>query len=470
MEVRLENILTVDIKGNQSHDELSTYIQAKQEAALIRHLACTIQVRNEELGHQHPLFSFIQNTPTLEDVDFYSMNGNASIDAFLDAIIQNHSIHSIRLHEIDCSAYAIQKLLERKMKWEVSDCRFLGHPYTLNESTSNIEELDIQSNDLSVMDFMARIRSWPFLRQLSIDFELNLHLLEHIIPAAPILQELTMNNFDFHDPDELLSCATIVFNAPSPDLKWHLDDCNFHPKTMAVLETIVKSENAKLMRFQFTLLNKSNNDIYQVLRTIMSESSCVGNLDISDEHGDRMLEILPLLRQEQPSYYPCTSIHLTIHTDCLQRYRDIINSIQHWSLRVKKLFLRFAFHGYFGRPGRPFLRTELIQAVRKNLHLQLVELNVEAVLYHDDENTKNADEQCHASLERYCERNRKLQMLDKPETIPLEVWPYVYHLVSRGGADMLYCQLHNSGNTQKNTLVLHFYAFIHRKNTCAPPP
>jgi len=88
--------------------------------------------------------------------------------------------------------------------------------------------------------------------------------------------------------------------------------------------------------------------------------------------------------------------------------------------------------------------TELIQVVQNNLQLQLVELDVKDVKYYNDENTKNADEQCHTWLEQYCELNQKLHMLDKPETILLEVWPYVFHLASRGGADMLYWQLHQN--------------------------
>jgi len=337
MEVRSENILIVDINGDQSHDELLIYIQASQAAAPIRKLCCSTSARAAQFSIQHPLFSFIQNTPTLEIVEFSSYVENASIGAILDAVHQNHSIHTIRLCEIDCSAYAIQKLMERKMKWKVQDCRFIGQPSTLNESTSYVEELSIESNDPSVMDFMAGFRSWPFLRHLSIDFELNLHLLQRIIRAAPILQKLTMCNLYFRDPDELQLCATIAFNAPSPDLKWHLNDCDFHPNTMAVLENIVQSENAKLMRIQFTLSNFFNNAIYEVLQIFMSESLRVGNLDIIDD-GDRMLEILPLLRQEQPfptAYYPCTSIHLTIHTKSLERYCDIVESIQHWEPRVK---------------------------------------------------------------------------------------------------------------------------------------
>jgi len=273
---------------------------------------------------------------------------------------------------------------------------------------------------------------------LYIGFELNLQperLFKHIIPAAPILQELTLHTCFFRDPDMLQSCATLVFNSPSPDLKWHLNNCRFYPNTIAVLEEIVKSEKAKSMWIEVSCWY----DQYKMLQTIMSESSCVGKLDIIDKNGDYMLKILPLLRQEQPfptACYPCTSIRLTIDKDSLEQYPDIIDSIQHWTPRVKKLFLQFA-----RRSGRPLLHTELIQAVRNNMHLQSVEFDVKNVKDEDDENTKKADEECCAWLERYCERNRKLQMLDKAETIPLEVWPYVYHLASRGGADMLYRQL-----------------------------
>jgi len=210
---------------------------------------------------------------------------------------------------------------------------------------------------------------------------------------------------------------------------------------MLFKENIVKSEKAKLMRIKLTLQQFLNETAhYQMLRTILSESLHVGNSDISDEYGD-MLDILPFLWQEQPfpsTYYPCTSIHLTIHMFLLERYHDIIESIQHCTPHMKKLFLTFALYGY---SSHPFFCTELIQVVRKNLHLQLVELDFKDVKDDDDENTENADEQCRAWLERYCEQNQQLHMLDKPETIPLEVWLYVYHLASRGGANMLYRQL-----------------------------
>jgi len=116
------------------------------------------------------------------------------------------------------------QLMERRMKWKVHSCHFIGHPSTLNESTSYVEELFIQYNDRSVMDFMASVRSWPFLRQLYIGSPLDLnveHLFKPIIPAAPIMQELTVHDHYFQDPDMLQSCATLVFNSPSRDLKWH---------------------------------------------------------------------------------------------------------------------------------------------------------------------------------------------------------------------------------------------------------
>jgi len=86
------------------------------------------------------------------------------------------------------------------------------------------------------------------------------------------------------------------------------------------------------------------------------------------------------------------------------------------------------------------------------MHLQLVELDFGNVKYYDDKNTKNADEECLGWLERYCERNRKLHAaLDEADSIPLNIWPYVYHLASRGGADMLYRHLRDSaGYTLSN--------------------
>jgi len=458
MIVPSENTLLVRIDGNQSHEELLKYIQEKQEEAPIRRLHCSFYVRDEEFDHQHPLFSFIRSTPTLEHVEFgRGGSRRASIDAFLDAVCQNHSIHTVALFQIDFSAYAIQKLMERKIKWTLQRCRFMEHPSSRNESTScNIEELVIHDNDPSVMEFIARIPSWPSLRQLSISIPLDLQVvpfIEHFIPAAPILQELTLHCINFEDPDMLQSCATIVFNA---DLKWHLDHCDFHQNTMAVLGNLVKSEKAKLMRIKL----HGSRFKYELLRTITSASSCVGNVDISVHRGATMLDVLPLL-QEQPvpgATYPCTLIHLTIDKDSLERHREFIESIQHWTPCVKKLFLNFACYNSSSRPFFPFLRTELIQAVRNNLHLRQVELDVRNAKPDDGEEdiAKNVLEQCRAWLERYCERNRKLQAaLVEADSMPQNVWPYVFHSATRGGADMLY--RHLSENVGYTLSHWHYY-------------
>jgi len=388
MAVPSENtLLWVEINGNQSHDELVRYIQAKQkEDAPIRQLFCRIHVREEEFGIiQDALLSLIESTSTLEEVNFSSRGSeNVSVDAFLDAVSQNHSIHTVELFEIDCSADAIQKLMERKINWSLCSCRFIGHPSSCNKSTfCNVEELSIQDNDPSVTEFMAGIPSWPLLRQLSIDGIMGIpldlqfvHLLAHIIRGAPILQELALHFIHFEDPDVLQSFSTLVFNAPSPDLKWHLYDCRFHPNMMAILENTVKSEKAKSMWIKLNLSNESwSRCNYQVLRTIMSESSCVGKLDLNDQNGDTFLEILPLL-QEQPfpsTYYLCTSIHPTIRTEFLEQYHEILDSVQHWTPCMKKLFLLFAF---YDNSSYLSFCTELIQAVWNNLRLQLVELYV----------------------------------------------------------------------------------------------
>jgi len=131
MAVPSENSLLVKINGKHTHEELLFHIQAKQEAAPIWQLDCSIYVCEEEFGIQHPLFSFIWSTKTLEHVEISSYGGEkVSIDAILDAVHQNHSIHTVNLFKIDCSAYAFQKLMERKMKWKVQACHFIGHPPT----------------------------------------------------------------------------------------------------------------------------------------------------------------------------------------------------------------------------------------------------------------------------------------------------------------------------------------------------
>ena len=69
-----ENILLVDINGNHSHDDLLTYIQAKQKEGLAGWLFyLCIYVHEQEFGIQCALFSIIQGTTTFENVSFSSL-------------------------------------------------------------------------------------------------------------------------------------------------------------------------------------------------------------------------------------------------------------------------------------------------------------------------------------------------------------------------------------------------------------
>jgi len=99
---------------------------------------------------------------------------------------------------------------------------------------------------------------------------------------------------------------------------------------------------------------------------------------------------------------------------------------------VKKLRLLFETDDLV---KRLFTREQLLDAVQMNMLLQSVDLRFNDLL----DNDKEEDEEFHSILDRLCERNQKLQALDEADTMPLYVWPYVFHLANfYGGADMLY--------------------------------
>jgi len=101
------------------------------------------------------------------DAECFLSTEKVFIDVFLDAISQNHSIHTVWLNKVVCSAYAVEKLMEQKMQWEFSDCDIIGHPVSHNNCTSYVEELKLNlgSYDLSVIEFMLHFRSWLLLRR-----------------------------------------------------------------------------------------------------------------------------------------------------------------------------------------------------------------------------------------------------------------------------------------------------------------
>jgi len=293
---------------------------------------------------------------------------------------------------------------------------------------------------------MPSFRSWPSLRRLEIwGMEHNLQLVEKIIRGAPILQELTLYYFNFEDPAVLQSLAAVACNAPSVDLKWHLNFCEYHPNTIAVWEEIVTWEKAKSMRVSFEVRDVGH---CKVAQAILSQSSCVGELhvkcfsnrgcsggimgDFAFEFDQTLQQLLRTLHKQQlTSANPLTSLEFNMHTTYLEQYLGVIASIPHWTPRVKELRLFFETDS---PANRRRIRTKLLDAVWKNMHLQSINL-----MFLDNEY-----QELRTLLYCYEKRNRKLQLLDEADSIPLYVWPYVYHLASRGGADMLYRLLHQN--------------------------
>jgi len=459
-----DNKLCVQLDYHCCHERLMTYLDRAKEngAPSIRRLDCFFSAgypRDEAFNIQRLLVAVIQNTPTLEHVTFTntsdSCTKDASIDAFLDAVYLNESIRTVVLNDIYCSAVVAQKLFDRKIQWELDSCRFDGHLSIPDGYTCNVEELIIIDDSPSVTDFMLRLQAWPHLRRLDISGrQHSFHFLENVIHGAPNLQELTLRHFCFEYPAMLYSYAMLVGKHASSSgrlLKWHLDSCEFQRDTIDMLEQISTWEQAKSMRVTLDLSEVN----CSTLRTLMSEASCLGTLDVIYGVTDRkfyknpVLEFLPVLREPSPSAFPLTTVHLEINTIYFNGYRAVIKSIPQWASRVTTLFLHFKIYGC---ENHHQICTELSRAVRNNMHLRSVGLDIYSLDYKQEEKEKNAKEKCQGRLDRYCEGNRMLQTtLKEADTIPLNVWPYIYHSASRGGANMLYRHLReNIGYMLKN--------------------
>jgi len=112
-------------------------------------------------------------------------------------------------------------------------------------------------------------------------------------------------------------------------LKWHFDYCKFHPDTIVVWEEIVKSEKAKSMWVSL----KSDKDHCRVLQTMMSNSSCIGDLDINDKYGD--LENIPFGNFFKYCHYckngllhpPTSHAHLFILTFACMSLSNTVKSL-----------------------------------------------------------------------------------------------------------------------------------------------
>jgi len=346
-----ENILSVCLNEFSTHHKLLSYLQAKKKGAPIRQLYCRLGFQKDFSIH-HPLFSLIQSTPTLEHVLFdNTICKYTSIKVFLDAVSQNHSIHTVSLSGIECSAQVLAKLMDRKIRWTVYCCRLTGQHSHCNEYTCNAEALTLRTDirDSTVTDFLSRIRAWPLLRQLYIAGCCeNFHFVQNIVCGAPVLRELRTRTFHFDDPAALLSLASSICHHSSADLKWEICNCSFSTNIISTLEEIVSWEKAKLMR---VTLDVKVDDDCQVLSALMIDSSCLGELEISysyshpynfDIHLSQPPDcILPqmfqaLQQQHFPSKYTSASVQFSFDMTCFKNCHQVIASIPHWTPRVKK--------------------------------------------------------------------------------------------------------------------------------------
>jgi len=339
-----------------------------------------------------------------------------TIGAFLDAVSQNESIRTVVLERIYCSARAVQKLLDRKIRWVVDSCRFDKDLSSSNGYTCYVEELIITDTCPSVTDSMSSLQAWPHLRLLDMsEVEHNVHFMENVIRGAPMLQELTLRHFRFHYPAILRSYAMLVCENASKYsslLKWHLDSCDFFPNTIAMLEQISTWEMAKSMRVTLKLSREN----CQVLRSIMSDRSCVGALGVnydvmqSRNHlmpdGNPILEMLPLLQINHiSSACRFTCVKLTMNTKYFEGYRKVIESIPQWTHQVKALFLQFIVYDCANHHQ---ICTELSHAVQNNMYLLFEVLDIDIEDYNKEEKEEIAEKKCHAILDWYCECNHKL--------------------------------------------------------------
>jgi len=267
----------------------------------------------------------------------------------------------------------------------------------------------------------------------------NLQFVEKIVRGAPILKEVTLHGPHFEDPAILSALSVCAYNAASPDLKWHLHYWHYNSKSIAITREIVTWEKAKSMSFSLKIANFDHS--CETLRAIMSDSSRVFDLNMRYYECNcdcKFLRFLfprdPALNQilkalQKPNAHPLISVRFQIETTHFEQNHKLIESIPQWSPRVKKLCLLFTATAHV---CRHHIHTKRLDAVRKNLHLQSVEL-----IFGGGRKVNN-DKNFRAMLHKYCERNQKLQAIDKADSIPMNVWPYVFHLASCGGVDMLY--------------------------------
>jgi len=250
-----------------------------------------------------------------------------------------------------------------------------------NEYMCYMEELYLESNFPSVLVFVSSFQAWlhlcqVYIRQEQLDLHL-MHFLEIISHGALKLQELKLSSLHCTDPAMLHSVTMLVCNYVSvADLKWHLDWCSFSVDTIPMLEKIITWDKSKSMHITLGM-GKEN---CRVLQTFMSDTSCVGDLDVIHHlkktvgmpHGDGVLEQIMLVLQKQhfASKYPPTSVHLMSYATDMDKYHGVLESTSQWTPSVRKLHLTIVSHK-MNDPSASYchIHAKLLDAVQNNMHL-----------------------------------------------------------------------------------------------------
>jgi len=153
---------------------------------------------------------------------------------------------------------------------------------------------------------------------------------------------------------------------------------------------------------------------------------------------------------------PLTTIELYLDPVFPDLYVNLIQSIPRWTPQVKKLRLGCMkpqeqyWWSEHNQQQLPFpseftaffpndnIRMQFLEAVRKNFHLQVIELDIEG--WHGDHDLNKSLTLLHA----YGERNRGLQgVVNNPYALPMSLWPFILHIADRAGRDFVYKFMRN---------------------------
>jgi len=331
-----------------------------------------------------------------------------------------------------------------------------------NPYACNVEELEIRCDRelgtmTKVLESIGENMSFPALRKLSVDFIEGISnddswiRLTDIFYVAPLLKELHIEGFHFWDETAFKTLATNINNAPCSRLHWSLSKCCLTDHMAAVLAGIACQDNAKLSRLCIGPPYWYNDNV--IMRNVMKSQSLT-ELEYwswtgmkkdrsSDDLG--LNEILQAL-EGRLGQLKCqvTTFELFLSPWHRQLYLELIQSIPRWTSLVKSFRLgcpeqveHLQLIDFFPDDD---MHSKFLHAVRENFHLRAIDLEINTEYGNDNL------EESRTLLLLYCERNRKFwDVVNKPYTLPVYLWPYILYFAGRAGPDSAYQFLRQSG-------------------------